>query len=76
MACYASSSDEYGKGTGAKHPVIGWIEKVVHDSHNGVVYYICWSDRQNDTRDRMPVREEQIGPLKKLVDQIRSGEIK
>jgi hypothetical protein len=74
VACYASvkREDNY---TGPKKLVAGWIEKI-ESSREGHIYFVRWADRLEAQEDMMRVLEVQIGPLKNLVNQIRSGEVK
>jgi hypothetical protein len=73
VACYGKTDGLDQKENLPVHLVAGWIEDVESTVLSGIVYRIRWADRVD--RDPMPVTEEQITPLRNLVDAIRRGEV-
>ena len=63
-------------GKETRKPIVGWIESIhTNNALDGIVYNIRWSDRLEQEKI-MRVTEDQMPPLRNLVDMIRAGEIK
>ena len=68
VACYISII-----GNGKPRRVIGWVEHISYTTQSGNIYYIRWSDSLED--DLTFVRETEMLPLIKLVEQIRNNDV-
>lgn len=73
IACFADKR-HIDDITMPPHYVIGWVEKI-SDYNKHYTYYVRWADRVSDGTELMPVEEEQMAPLIRLVEAIRAGEL-